>query len=919
MINGMSKIRFGGLNSGVDTESIVNAMTAGTKLRINNNKRRVLMLQAQQNAFRDVISKIQDLQNNFLNSTRQATNLRSATVFRQTKASVFTNGVAGAPSGVTVTTGVNATPATYNVTVLSNATKSVLNGAAYETGKPAIDFDEIKDYDKFMFSISVGGTTRSIYVERDTDTLETAINKALDGAFNGLVTIDDKGVITDRSRRTIAVSSVVEVDNTASFDFDSASLKTGTNSFVLQVGNVARQVEVNTLAQKDDNGKDTFWLLFDGGGAFVDESDLNDHLAAIAKERYDAALATALADWTDWRTNTATTEELQAWHDAAVLFRVDEARYNGIITDFNNWVDQYKLDHSGEEPSAAAANAKWVELAEAWDTTNKAAATATIEAELAADPDKVFTVVYANGVHTNLNLVTAYVHAEYNQRLEEFNTITQALYDRMPESYRDTTTVEVFRAGLSSDDVVRRYNQMNLEIAVESLTWANGEKVKVDFNAVGKATLATENGTGITVRSGDGTFGITNDTFLNPTNMSVSHTLAQLGIFDDDVDSNGDAIARKGAITINGVEIEVTSRMTVSELMNRVTNSAAGVTMTFSSLTNGFTLTAKQDGTAGRMRIDSDQDDIFKTLGLTQDRVKDGTNLMLDINGVEVEAAGSSYTIDGTTFTFEPHVTATTTFRVEVGANTSGAVDVIKNFVQSYNKMIDDIFAVLGERPNKSFHFLTDEDKRESGMSDREIEQWESMARKGLLHRNSAINRVMLDMRAALNRSVLTDSGSPFSIYSVVGNSGNRAFSLPSTGSIAANTNGKLHFDEQALLEALERDPEDIIKLFTDPDSGLMRNLESVINGAIGTMGPAGQRGTLIRQAGLATGVSATDNMIHRQIESLNKTIENLNRRYERQQDRFWRMYTAMDKQFAAFNAQSDYIMGMFANMGNNR
>ena len=49
--NSSSVLRFSGMNSGLDTESIVNAMTAATKLKITKQNRKAITLKWKQEAY----------------------------------------------------------------------------------------------------------------------------------------------------------------------------------------------------------------------------------------------------------------------------------------------------------------------------------------------------------------------------------------------------------------------------------------------------------------------------------------------------------------------------------------------------------------------------------------------------------------------------------------------------------------------------------------------------------------------------------------------------------------------------------------------------------------------------------------------------------------------------------------------------
>ena len=56
-------IRFNGMNSGLDTEAIVNAMTAATKLKITKQNRKAITLKWKQEAYQSITTKMTDFQN----------------------------------------------------------------------------------------------------------------------------------------------------------------------------------------------------------------------------------------------------------------------------------------------------------------------------------------------------------------------------------------------------------------------------------------------------------------------------------------------------------------------------------------------------------------------------------------------------------------------------------------------------------------------------------------------------------------------------------------------------------------------------------------------------------------------------------------------------------------------------------------
>jgi flagellar hook-associated protein 2 len=203
------------------------------------------------------------------------------------------------------------------------------------------------------------------------------------------------------------------------------------------------------------------------------------------------------------------------------------------------------------------------------------------------------------------------------------------------------------------------------------------------------------------------------------------------------------------------------------------------------------------------------------------------------------------------------------------------------------------------------------------GLSDRQIEQWETLAKRGVLNGDSAVSSVMSGLRMAMLTSVELADGTRFSLFNIRGNNNEAAIT---TTSANFGKSGLLELNEQALMEAIERNPDDIMRLFTASD-GLMAKLDEQLNNAVSTSiidNRGTPRGRLIQRAGTATGMSSTNNVIFHRIKSLNDSFTILQGRYERQQDRFWRQFTAMEKQFAALNSQSNHITNMFGHMWNN-
>ncbi|MGN0578842.1 MAG: flagellar filament capping protein FliD, partial [Ruminiclostridium sp.] len=259
---------------------------------------------------------------------------------------------------------------------------------------------------------------------------------------------------------------------------------------------------------------------------------------------------------------------------------------------------------------------------------------------------------------------------------------------------------------------------------------------------------------------------------------------------------------------------------------------------------------------------------------------------------------GNSIEADGTTFTFTEGSDGTE-FTVNIEKDTAAIADTIKGFVEQYNKAIKEIYEYLDEEPESKYYFLADADKEDLELSEKQEEQWEEKAKKGVIYHDSTISNAMTTLRMALMGTVEGADG--------------KAFSLASLGITTAtdyNEHGKLMIDEDKLNAAIASNSDDIAKLFSDKDNGIMKKFADALDGAVGT---TGDKGTLINKAGLATGSTAKDNEIYELIKKTTQKISSLTERYENEQDRLWKKYSAMEKMLSSLNSQQSSFMSYFS------
>lgn len=451
-----------------------------------------------------------------------------------------------------------------------------------------------------------------------------------------------------------------------------------------------------------------------------------------------------------------------------------------------------------------------------------------------------------------------------------------------------------------SDEQLEKFTYSNEQAAKDKNAASIKEALKgvagYTFNFDGTyVTAADSNGNSVDFSMTSvegGTLGLTKASASNKINSGS--TLSDLG-FKPEADGTY-------KLNINGTEISLDKKSTISSMMSAVNKSAAGVTMTYSSLTNSFTLESKEFGGAGKVEVGDTS--LGRSLGLVDDNgtvgASEGQNAIFEINGQEVYLNDNTYTLDGNTFTFNDNMTIGETYTVNIAKDSTTVKDALKKFVESYNKLIDDVYGYIGKSPAKdddgnTYEPLTNAEKDE--MSEDEITKWEEKAKQGVLYNDSTVSTVMSQMRSALYTSVTLDDGSKFGIYN-----------LGIKTSSEWSEHGKLQIDENAFDKAFENNEDAIIKLFTDSDTGMMKKLKSVIDGAVKSSGAANTRGTLVRKAGKADSSVTTDSTIYKEMVKMQDRLKELQDRYDTKEEYWWKVFTNMETAMADLNSQTSYI-----------
>ncbi|RST77503.1 flagellar hook protein [Siminovitchia acidinfaciens] len=346
----------------------------------------------------------------------------------------------------------------------------------------------------------------------------------------------------------------------------------------------------------------------------------------------------------------------------------------------------------------------------------------------------------------------------------------------------------------------------------------------------------------------------------------------------------------KGKVTEH---IFVTGNESLNNVIRKVNESTAGVTMFFDEHTSKLTMTRKETGKFNNTGDDINISGAFNTILKFDGAENSGQNAKFTINGLETERTSNTFSMNGVSFTLKQVFTDGTPISVNVSNDSEGVLKTVKDFVGQYNTLIDDINKKLTEERNRKYLPLTDDEREE--LSDKQQEKWEELAKSGLLKGDPMLSGVLSQMRLDMSSSVETNS--LFKQLAAIG--------ITTTANYLDG--GKLEINETKLKEAIEQDPEAVENLFrgtgtTDADRGVVHKLYDSVNQSISKIQDRAGRATSTNQQ-FALG---------RELISVDKNIDSFETRLKMQEDRLWRQFTAMEKAIQRANNQAVYLMQQF-------
>lgn len=393
---------------------------------------------------------------------------------------------------------------------------------------------------------------------------------------------------------------------------------------------------------------------------------------------------------------------------------------------------------------------------------------------------------------------------------------------------------------------------------------------------------------------------------------------------------------KSGTFTINGVSIYVdTSKDSINEVISKVNKSGAGVTMTYDSTTDKFSLTST-NGERIKVGGPNDTSSFLLSTGLlymqTQETTigTEGKDAVFTMNGVKYTRENNEVNdvVPGMSFTI--NTTGTTVFNVKI--DTDKAVTALAEFAAKYNKLINALnpteISYKDELREKYSEPLTDE-KKES-MSEDEIkkyqENYEKIQYYDLVTRSSELRTLKTNIRANLTKTINSDNSKFKSITQVginIAGSSTRDTTITKLGLLfdVSTDQEKLaeYIKEQSdFVSILSENPDDVFYFFTDSETVYEKDEKGKETSKIVSVGWARVYSDYLDKTVNSTSAlykkTATNGTIESEISLLKNQIESQTTRVEMYLERLYSQFAAMEERISTLQQSASYLTNLSTN-----
>ncbi len=329
-----------------------------------------------------------------------------------------------------------------------------------------------------------------------------------------------------------------------------------------------------------------------------------------------------------------------------------------------------------------------------------------------------------------------------------------------------------------------------------------------------------------------------------------------------------------GELKINDASISFTNSMTLTQLVNAINNSNAGVVARYDANSDKIILTSTATGQT-TISVDDNSTGLSQLLGLDVGNFSVGSSAHIQIsddglNWTDLYSSSNTFSYNGLSITVKDISPSTQT--VSVTNNINEIVEQVKEFVNNWNDLMNYMYTRLTESAVTG--------KKEDEMTDQEKMQ-------GLLKNDPFLRRIFNNMRDYITKSISGNIKYLRELGISTGSYGYRNMMM-----------GKLELDEGTLRSKIQQDPEAVWAFFGNTEAssqGLAQQIQQYLR-EVTKYG-----GQIDSVAGLTGSIAREKRVLALQL------VDWVNRIQKKEQD-LWRKFSVLEEVVARMQSTSSYL-----------
>ncbi|EQB88547.1 flagellar hook-associated protein 2 [Clostridium punense] len=350
------------------------------------------------------------------------------------------------------------------------------------------------------------------------------------------------------------------------------------------------------------------------------------------------------------------------------------------------------------------------------------------------------------------------------------------------------------------------------------------------------------------------------------------------------------------------VKVDDTS-ITLQQFADKITTETKGAAVArFSELTGEFVIETKETGANATISVANGSGSLLSNFKITtlSDTGVNGSVEVKDPSGATklLSKESNNFTIDGVSYSLKGVGVSTT----NITPDSDKTFDKIVSFINKYNELVDKVTKRTEEKRQYSYSPLTEDQKKE--MKEDEIKKWEEKAQEGLIKGDSSLKAMLSEMRLAFTDAV---EGAGISLKEI-GFSTSK--DTTQRGKIFLNDNLTPEDAKKKFSEVMKTKGSEVVNLFTKDgvdtkNKGIVRRLDSIVEKYTS---PFGEKGVLLKKAGLKGNSTENNNILTDQIKEKDKVILNLEKSLAAKENAYYLKFAQLEKAMNNMNSQSAWL-----------